>query len=367
MSQVQSAITAAANLARKWPQWPTYGLVDDLLPTIERWSADGHRVVLATLVTVVGTSPRPLGSQMAICDTGDVAGYVSGGCVEGAVAAEALAVLEDGKPRVLDYGAGSPVLDVQLTCGGRIAIFVHELVDPRDYATRLRAARTQRAALEIHIDLESGALRYYTAGAGGPPPPVVTDSSAVFVLPCPPPVRVLVVGGNPVALSVCALALRMGYAVDLLRPLGPAVPPPSLDPVHYDRRPIAQAMAEQDAKLDAWTAVYALTHHPDEDLVVLAHALRSPAFAVGVLGARSKIRERLRRLGEAGLDAAALARLNAPAGLALGARGPHEIALSILAQIVSLQPHAECHSARVIPMTLGPHPASACQTARAAP
>lgn len=351
MSQTQSAVTAAAELARSWPEWPVYGLVDDLLPTIERWAAAGHRVVVATLVSIVGTSPRPLGSEMAICDTGEVVGYVSGGCVEGAVAAEALAVMEEGKPRLLDYGAGSPVLDVQLTCGGRIGIFVRELDDPRDYAARLRAAREQRHAIEVHIDLHSGAQRYYTLGTGELPP-VVTDTSATFVRPHLPPVHLLVVGGNPVAMSVCQLAPYMGYQVGLIRPYGPAEPPPGLALAYYDRRPIEQAMAERP--LDAWTAVYALTHHPDEDLVVLANALRSPAFAVGVLGSRTKINERLMRLGEAGVDDAARARLNAPAGLAIGARGPHEIAMAIMGQIVSLRPQPECTSATVIDATLGP-------------
>ena len=112
-----------------WPAWPTYGLVDDLLPVLQTWQFQGRRIALATLVHVSGSSPRPVGSEMAINDRGEVAGYVSGGCVEAAVAAEALQVLDTGTPVTLDYGAGSPVLDVQLTCGGRIGIFVRALDD----------------------------------------------------------------------------------------------------------------------------------------------------------------------------------------------------------------------------------------------
>ncbi|MGH8112156.1 MAG: XdhC family protein [Rhodanobacteraceae bacterium] len=342
MSEIQSAITAAAELARNWPTWPVYGLTDDLLPTIERWAQAGHRVALATLTTVVGTSPRPLGSEMAICDTGEVMGYVSGGCVEGAVAAEALAVMEEGTPRLLDYGAGSPVLDVQLTCGGRIGIFVRELADAADYAARLRAARTRREPIEVEVDLRTGAQRYRTPGSDGGSRSALTASGSVFIKTYLPTIRLVVIGSNPVALALCQIAPLFGYEVGLLRPFGPESPPPDADLVYYDRRPIEKAAP--DMPIDAWTAVYALTHHPEEDLVVLVRALRSSAFCVGVLGSRTKISERLLRLGTAGLDEAAIERLHAPAGLAIGACGPREIALSVLGQVVSAQPRPACRA-----------------------
>src|SRR3546814_12060491 len=84
---------------------------------------------------------------MAICENGEIAGYVSGGCVEAAVATEALASLHDGVPRMLDYGAGSPVLDLQLTCGGRIRIFVRAVGDGVTHLKQLRDAREKRISL----------------------------------------------------------------------------------------------------------------------------------------------------------------------------------------------------------------------------
>lgn len=342
MSEIGSAVVAAADLASKWPTWPVYGLTDDLLPAIERWAQAGHRVALATLTSIVGTSPRPLGSEMAICDTGEVVGYVSGGCVEGVVAAEALAVMEEGMPRLLDYGAGSPVLDVQLTCGGRIGIFVRELANAADYAARLRVARTRREAIEVEVDLRTGAQRYRTPGSDAGLRSALPDSDSVFVKTYLPTIRLVLTGSNPVALALCQVAPQFGYEVGLLRPFGPESPPPDTDLVYYDRRPIEKAAP--DMPIDAWTAVYTLTHHPEEDLVVLGRALRSSAFCVGVLGSRTKIRERLMRLGAAGLDEAAIAKLHAPAGLAIGARGSREIALAILSQVVSVQPRPACRA-----------------------
>lgn len=337
MSQVQRAVIDADDLAHHWPNWPIYGLTDDVLPAIERWTRAGHRVAVATLVDIIGSSPRPPGSEMAICDTGEAVGYVSGGCVEAAVATEALAAMQTGRPRLLDYGAGSPVLDIQLTCGGRIGIFVRELADAAGYAARLRVARDRRQAIGISIDLETGGESWFT-GAAADATRVVDGHASVFVKTWLPPTRLVLVGGNPVALALARMAAPLGYEVTLLRPNGPAEPPPDTTLVRYDRRTLEQALA--DTPLDAWTAVYALTHHAEDDLMVLVHALPSPAFCVGVLGSRGKIHERLDRLREAGVDAQTRARLKAPAGLAIGARGPQEIALAILAQIISLQQEA---------------------------
>ena len=100
----------------------------DVWPAIARWRAAGQRVALATVVRVEGTAPRPAGAKLAISETGELAGSVSGGCVEGAVVEEALAVLRGGLPRLVQYGITADMLtDVGLSCGGQIAVFVEPL------------------------------------------------------------------------------------------------------------------------------------------------------------------------------------------------------------------------------------------------
>jgi len=97
----------------------------DLLEQIRRWRSDGKRVALATVVQVWGSAPRPLGSKMAIAETGAMVGSVSGGCVEGAVAEEAQTVLRSGTPKLLRYGVTrEQAWTVGLACGGTIEIFL---------------------------------------------------------------------------------------------------------------------------------------------------------------------------------------------------------------------------------------------------
>jgi xanthine/CO dehydrogenase XdhC/CoxF family maturation factor len=98
---------------------------DDVLSRAAAWRAAGKGVALATVVTTWGSSPRPVGSQLAVDDSGAMVGSVSGGCIEGAVVLEALAVMKDRKPRLLDFGVSNEqAWEVGLACGGKVQVYV---------------------------------------------------------------------------------------------------------------------------------------------------------------------------------------------------------------------------------------------------
>lgn len=100
----------------------------DVLDDIKRWRAEGKQVALATVVKIYGSAPRPLGAKMGISEKGEMVGSVSGGCVEGAVVQEALAVLETGEPKLIEYGiADELAMSVGLACGGNIEVFVEPI------------------------------------------------------------------------------------------------------------------------------------------------------------------------------------------------------------------------------------------------
>lgn len=100
-------------------------MADDILERAAAWRAQGRRVALATVVATWGSSPRPVGSQMAVDDAGGMAGSVSGGCIEGAVAHEAQKTMEDGEPRLLSFGITNEMAwEVGLACGGQVQVYV---------------------------------------------------------------------------------------------------------------------------------------------------------------------------------------------------------------------------------------------------
>jgi xanthine/CO dehydrogenase XdhC/CoxF family maturation factor len=101
---------------------------DDVLAEAARWRDAGKGVALATVVSTWGSSPRPAGSQLAVDDGGTMIGSVSGGCIEGAVVKEALAAIDDGKPRRLEFGVThEQAWEVGLACGGKVAVYVEKL------------------------------------------------------------------------------------------------------------------------------------------------------------------------------------------------------------------------------------------------
>jgi len=103
-------------------------MMREVLAEIARWQGEGKAVALATVVKIYGSAPRPLGAKMAISEQGEMAGSVSGGCVEGAVVQEALAVLKAGQPKLVEYGiADELAATVGLACGGNIEVFVEPL------------------------------------------------------------------------------------------------------------------------------------------------------------------------------------------------------------------------------------------------
>ena len=101
---------------------------EDILLCAAEWRKAGKGVALATVVSTWGSSPRPVGSQLAVDDRGDFVGSVSGGCIEGAVIKEALDAIETGRPRVLDFGVtNEQAWEVGLACGGKVQVFVERI------------------------------------------------------------------------------------------------------------------------------------------------------------------------------------------------------------------------------------------------
>jgi xanthine dehydrogenase accessory factor len=305
------------------PEWPVFGLAEDVRPALRQARDAGDALILATLVSVGGGGPRPEGTQMVFAP-GVLAGYFSGGCVEGDVAGHAWACLEDGEPRTLIYGEGSPWPDIRLLCGARIEI-VLERVAPDDPA--LAAILDAQAERRVITYVSDGRRR--EAGAEAAPWP----GTSVIKTYEPTP-RLVVVGGDPTALAIAELGVKSGFETTLVRPKGPETPPPIAGAAYRRDEPGA---ALQAVGLDPWTAVAVATHDLETDRAALAVALPSPAAYVGLLGARRRLAGRVAELESSGMSHAALSRLHAPIGLDIGGKAPFEVAVSVIGEITALR------------------------------
>jgi xanthine dehydrogenase accessory factor len=298
-------------------------MTDDARPALRQARDAGKTAVLATLISVEGGGPRPEGTQMVFA-SGIVAGYFSGGCVESDIADHAAACLEDGAPRTLVYGEGSPWPDIRLLCGARIEIFL-ERVSPDDAAlVELLSAHLERRPV---VWVSDGRARECAAE-------VELWPEAQVVRRHEPTPRLIVVGGDPTALAIAQLGAQSELETTLVRPKGPVDGPP-IAGVAYSRAEPEAAFAA--IGVDPWTAIAIATHDLETDRAALRAALPSAAGYVGLLGARRRIADRLAPLRMEGAPESAFGRLRAPIGLDIGGKAPWEVAVSVIGEIMALR------------------------------
>jgi xanthine dehydrogenase accessory factor len=325
---------------------------EDVLRQAADWSEGGLGVALATVVSTWGSAPRPAGSHLVVNEKGEFVGSVSGGCIEGAVVKEAVSSIQDGKPRLLEYGVTHDrAWEVGLACGGTIQVFVHRSgLKPATLAS-LRADLAARRAAVLAIDLGSGESRlvYPSGDPGGVEPALLAAARAaaeadesrrwegpggpVFLRVYNPPVTLVIIGAVHIAQSLAPMAQLAGYQVVVVDPRSAFATEARFQGVELSHEWPHEALARLG--LGRRTAVVTMTHDPKLDDPALAAALRSDAFYVGALGSKKTQAARRERLAQQGFDDAALARLHGPVGLAIGAVSTAEIAVSILSEMVA--------------------------------
>ena len=299
---------------------------DDLatLATALDWQRGGHGVAIATVISTWGSAPRRVGAHLAVRDDGVFAGSVSGGCVEADVILAAQDMIAAGAGHaLLEFGVADDVAwRAGLACGGRIAILVQRLAGdglPPAIVAQVLAATAAGEGITLSSNPATGQSR---EGAGGP-----------FERAYPPPRRLFIIGAVHIAQALVPLAGALGMAPIVIDPRGLFADSERFAGLPLDRRWPDEALG--DLKPNAASALVALTHDPKIDDVALAFALRSPAFYIAALGSRKNHAARLERLAAQGFAPADLARIHGPAGLAIGAANPAEIALSIAAQLTA--------------------------------
>ena len=292
---------------------------DSVLAAARAWK--GEPLALATVVSTWGSAPRPPGSHMLVHRDGRFEGSVSGGCVEADILQTAAEVIAGAPAVVRQYGVADPAAwEVGLPCGGEIAVLVQPVSAegfPPGLFDAIDAARADGVPFDIGTDLATGRSMQ---GAGG------------FRNRYDPPRRLLIVGAVQIAQSLAGLAREIGIRTHVIDPRGRFLTPERFPGVMLDDRWPDEAVTA--LRPDPATAVVTLSHDPKIDDAALVAALGFPTGYVAALGSRRSHAARLERLAAAGVGPADLDRIQGPAGLAIGAIGPAEIALSIAAAMV---------------------------------
>jgi xanthine dehydrogenase accessory factor len=315
------------------------------------WLGTYDQVALATVVSTWGSAPVPVGGHLVVAPDGRFEGSVSGGCIEMDVISKAEDIMHDGQSKLLEFGiADEAAWRAGLPCGGTIKILV-EMLSKADapYLESILEARRARRPHVAAIDLQTGRRRIFEAelAEGEIRERIETGESGIFSFDEGdaflqvrlPTVRVVIVGATHITQVLAPLAEQIGFDAIIIDPRTAFTSIERLG--HTPTLTEWPEVGLAALGLDPRTAVVAVTHaaHLDDD--ALAAALRSDCLYIGALGSRKTHAKRLERLRAAGFSDADLERIHAPIGLAIGAKGPAEIALSILAEIVQVARRAE--------------------------
>ena len=304
----------------------------EVLKTSAAWIASGHRCELITVIKTWGSSPRPIGATLAICDDGTVIGSVSGGCIEDDLIAR---VRNEGMrravPEIVSYGiTADEAHRFGLPCGGTIELAIEPLSD-RSRIAELLERLERHELVQRRLDLHTGDVELSKAAPGAQ----MQVSERAMVSVHGPRWRLLIIGAGQLSRFLAQIASAMDYHVTVCDPreeyrAGWQVDGVQL--VHDMPDDIVLAM-----QLDRRSAVVALTHDPKLDDLALMEALKSDAFYVGAIGSRLNNSKRRERLLEFDLTPEQLARLHGPIGLYIGSKTPSEIAISILAEMTAIK------------------------------
>jgi xanthine dehydrogenase accessory factor len=297
------------------------------------WMNRGHRVVLGTVVRTWGSSPRPPGSLMIVRDDGQVAGSVSGGCIED----DLIDRVKRGElalrlPQSTVYGASAEEAQrFGLPCGGSVQVVLEPLGAQSQLRELLAAIETHRVVRRT-LTLATGLVSIEASKDGD----AVRFDGALLTTVHGPRLRLVIVGGGQLSRYLAAMAVMLDYRVTVCDPRDEyhegwgALEGVTLSRLMPDDLVLAM-------NLDAHSALVAITHDPKLDDLALMEALKTPAFYVGALGSRRNNDARRTRLREFDVSQAEVSALRGPVGLNLGGRTPPEIALAIVAEMTAVR------------------------------
>ncbi len=303
-----------------------------VLKSAVEWLQSGQSVAIATVVQTWGSAPRPVGSWLAIRADGQVAGSVSGGCVEDDLIRRVQTeILTRNTPEMVVYGVTQQeAARFGLPCGGTLRL----LVEPKPELAVLEKLLENISSHQItrrSVNLSTGKS---TLTLGDRNDEFVCTEQEMQTT-YGPRWRMVIIGAGQLSLYTADFALASDFEVIVIDPREEYAEGLNRSDITFSKGMPDDVLLE--IGVDSHTAVVALTHDPKLDDMALMEALKSPAFYVGAIGSRKNTQKRKERLLEFDISQEQVEKLHGPVGLYIGALTPPEIAVSILAEVIAVK------------------------------
>lgn len=338
----------------------------DLLKKIQEWKSIHKSFAIATVIKTWGSSPRPVGSSMIISEEMEMAGSVSGGCVEGAVVKSAISLLQNGEGKQISFGiTDDEAWEVGLSCGGKMDVYVEpflgseekdnplwealenclennqgcvlmtQLVDGKSQHTLILSdGEVIGAATSLTPQVKEEGLRAFRERKNQV---VEIEGERYFAQVFPRQSQMLIIGAAHITVDLVQLAKLYDFHTVVIDPRGIFT-----NKTQFNTQPdfIFEKYPSEILyrfKLDAYTYAIVLSHDPKIDDNALEILLRSEVGYIGALGSRKTHAKRVNRLQEKGFSAEEIEKIHSPIGTDINAKTPKEIALSIMGEVIQVK------------------------------
>lgn len=315
-------------------------LEEFVLPDLLHWKMQGQNAALVTLAKIDGSSPRPIGAQMAVSENGQVAGHIAQECLDQALITQARETIQNRCNRLIRYGKDSTYLDIRLPCGSGIDIYfdvnitkkllqkmqkIHERRQPFILETRLDNGHSQIIMEEVFPQNgeNKNGLCYINPDK---------DSYSLF-RSYQPDLQLYIIGAGLNCVQLGIISKLSGFQPVIFSP--EKATRKHANEAHLTHHDISSLSDTHHAAPDPYTAAVLLFHDHDREIAVLKKLLASDCFYIGTMGSR---KTHARRLAALSLSLSPphlnTDRISAPVGLTVKSDNPQELAISILAEIL---------------------------------
>ena len=311
----------------------------EVLKAALNWLTQDHNVILITVVSSFGSSPRQPGAMMAIHPEGKFVGSVSGGCIEDdLLQKQFIGEFSESTPRFIEYGANSEQAQrVGLPCGGSIKLLVEKLEPATQLSALIKLVESiqSRHLIKRQVCINTGEVNLHKINFPRSNEPEFIFTAEYVIKVFGPQCRLMLIGAGELSHRVAELALTLDYEVIVCDPRTEYAHNWQLDDTVFKSGAVDKTVKQMNP--DSKTAILALAHSPLLEDNAVAVALKSDAFYIGVLGSKNNARKLRERLISMGLDSKVIAQLHAPVGIDIGSKTPAEIAISVIADLIKVR------------------------------
>lgn len=310
----------------------------NLITKINQWESEGNKVALATVTKTWGSAPRKVGSHMVINENSEIAGSVSGGCVESSVISSALGVIKSGEQQYLSYGVSdTDAWEVGLACGGEIEIFVFRLnrTNIESINEMISIGYMGSSVYDIYNNDTNSIFSLIDENIDNPV--LINDGDNLqFQNHYPPPLHLIIIGGSEIGLELSKLALLQAFKISIIDPRKIFTNKNRFDEQIDLYADWPNKVLGREIILDRSSVVVSLSHDPKIDDFAIMAAIENKIRYVGALGSKKTHLKRISRLKEYGIIDEDIQKIHAPIGLKINAKTPSQIAIAIMAEIIQM-------------------------------